>query len=189
MIERVVVYLGASGGNRPEYAENAARLGRLLAQNGIEIIYGGSCVGTMWAMASAALEAGGKVTGVYPENFRGRKEMREKGVEVKACGLTRMIGTPDLASRIAKMEELSQACIVMPGSCGTMHEFFCWMLGHQLNGHAKPLFIVNTGGYYSPLKELLGNMAASGFMSAGDASLAVFCDTVEDAVNAVVAVR
>ena len=126
VLNKVVVYLGSASGNSPVYADNAAELGRRLAQAGVEIIYGGASVGTMWTMASAAIEAGGKVTGVFPKNFKGKKESRDRRIEVRAQGLAEMVETPDLASRVAKMTELSQACIVLPGSWGTMHELFCW---------------------------------------------------------------
>lgn len=189
MIEKVAVYLGSSAGNSPKFAANAALLGRRLAEEGIGIVYGGASVGTMWTMASAAIEAGGRVTGVFPRNFKGKKESRERKVEVRAEGLAEMFETADLASRVDKMTELSQACVVLPGSYGTMHELFCWLLGHQLQQHSKPLFILNTDGYYEPLRALFANMSANGFMSASDASIAVFCDTVDEIVTALLHLR
>ena len=116
---KVTVYLGSAAGNSPVYADNAAELGRRLAREGVEIVYGGASVGTMWTMASAAIEAGGRVTGVFPKNFKGKKESRDRRIEVRAQGLAEMVETPDLASRVAKMTELGQACIVLPGSWGT----------------------------------------------------------------------
>ena len=109
---KVTVYLGSAAGNSPVYADNAAELGRRLAREGVEIVYGGASVGTMWTMASAAIEAGGRVTGVFPKNFKGKKESRDRRIEVRAQGLAEMVETPDLASRVAKMTELGQACIV-----------------------------------------------------------------------------
>ena len=137
MFSKVTVYLGSAAGNSPVYADNAAEFGRRLAQAGVEIVYGGASVGTMWTMASAAIQAGGRVTGVFPKNFKGKKESQDRRIEVRAQGLAEMIETPDLASRVAKMTELSQACIVLPGSYGTMHELFCWLLGHQLREHGS----------------------------------------------------
>jgi hypothetical protein len=133
-------------------------------------------------MASAAIQAGGRVTGVFPKNFKGKKESQDRRIEVRAQGLAEMIETPDLASRVAKMTELSQACIVLPGSYGTMHELFCWLLGHQLREHAKPVFILNTDGYYDCLRGLFETMASRGFMSAADAAIPCFCSTVDEII-------
>ena len=96
-----------------------------------------------------------------------------------------MVETPDLASRVAKMTELSQACIVLPGSWGTMHELFCWLLGRQLCEHSKPVFILNTDGYYDSLRELFTTMASRGFMSEADAAIPCFCSTVGEVVEKV----
>lgn len=189
VVKKVVVYLGSAAGNSPVYAENAAELGRRLAQAGVEIVYGGASVGTMWTMASAAIQAGGRVTGVFPKNFKGKKESQDRRIEVRAQGLAEMIETPDLASRVAKMTELSQACIVLPGSYGTMHELFCWLLGHQLREHAKPVFILNTDGYYDCLRGLFETMASRGFMSAADAAIPCFCSTVDEIIAKVLAVE
>lgn len=187
MFTKVAVYLGSAAGNSPVHADNAAEIGRRLAEAGVEIVYGGASVGTMWTMASAALGAGGKVTGVFPKNFRGKKESQERKIEVRAHGLTEMVETPDLASRVKKMTELSQACVVLPGSYGTMHELFCWLLGYQLREHSKPVFILNAGGYYDPLRELFAGMAREGFMSAKDSCIARFCSTVDEVIEAVLA--
>ena len=167
VVKKVVVYLGSAAGNSPVYADNAAELGRRLTQAGVEIVYGGASVGTMWTMASAAIQAGGRVTGVFPKNFKGKKESQDRRIEVRAQGLAEMIETPDLASRVAKMTELSQACIVLPG--------------------AKPVFILNTDGYYDCLRGLFETMAFRGFMSAADAAIPCFCSTVDEVVAKVLA--
>ena len=147
---KVTVYLGSAAGNSPVYADNAAELGCRLAREGVEIVYGGASVGTMWTM-----------------------------------GLAEMVETPDLASRVAKMTELGQACIVLPGSWGTMHELFSWLLGRQLCEHSKPVFILNTDGYYDSLRELFTTMASRGFMSETDAAIPCFCSTVGEVVEKV----
>lgn len=187
MFTKVAVYLGSAAGNSPAYAENAAEIGRRLAEAGVEIVYGGASVGTMWTMASAAIGAGGRVTGVFPKNFKGKKESQDRKIEVRAQGLAEMVETPDLASRVDTMTELSQACIVLPGSYGTMHELFCWLLGYQLRTHSKPVFILNTGGYYDPLRELFAGMAREGFMSAKDSCIARFCNDADEVIEAVLA--
>lgn len=184
-IDKITVFLGSASGNSPKYAENAAELGRRLAEAGMEMVYGGASVGTMWVLASSALEAGGHVTGVFPKNFKGKREAQEHGTEVRAHGLTEMIETPDLASRVEKMTELGDACIVLPGSYGTMHELFSWLVGYQVRKHSKPVFILNTDGYYDSLRELFTAMSSNGFMSAKDAGIACFCTTVDEIMEAI----
>lgn len=180
MMETVAVYLGSSDGFSPVFAETAANVGRMLAEKGIGIVYGGASVGTMWAMASAALEAGGKVTGVFPENFHGRREYRDHNIEIRASGLTQMVYVKDLEERIRVMADLSEACIILPGSFGTMHELFSHMVGLQLGFHAKPVYILDLDGYYSPLKQLAGNMVKNGFMPERHMSMLRFCSNVEE---------
>lgn len=184
-IKKITVYLGSAPGFSPEFTENAGTLGRRLAEEGIGIIYGGACVGTMWAMADAALKAGGKVTGVFPENFRGKVEYRDRNIEVMAHGLSSMILTNDLDSRIRTMIELGQACIILPGSFGTMHELFTHMLGLQLKDHAKPVFILNWKGYYDPLKSLIGNMVSNGFMPRSNSDAVIYRENVDELIKAV----
>lgn len=179
-MKTVAVYLGSSDGFSPVFSDNAAKVGRMLAENGIGIVYGGASVGTMWAMASAALESGGQVTGVFPENFRGRKEYRDRNIEIKASGLTQMICVKNLEDRIKVMTELSEACIILPGSFGTMHELFSHIVGLQLGLHAKPVFILDLDGYYSPLRQLAENMVDNGFMPERHRALLRFCSSVEE---------
>lgn len=178
----VVVYLGSSSGMGEKYKNDAYNLGKALAQMGTTLIYGGACVGTMGALAQGALEAGGKVVGVFPEGFKGKKENSLRGINVRATNLTELIATPSIAARVEKMTQLSQAAIILPGSFGTMHEFFAYALELQLGLHSKPIFVLNTDGFYDPIKSLISNMIVCGFMSSDEQGLVRFCDTVEELV-------
>lgn len=184
-IKSVAVYLGSRPGNEPKFVQNARLLGRLLAQNHIDIVYGGASVGTMKALAVGALEAGGKVTGVFPSGFKGKKDNAAAGIEVgpEGLALSQLIEVRDLPERIATMERLSQAMIFLPGSFGTMVEAFTWMEKWQLGWDNKPAFILNTDGYYDGLLAQFRTMIAAGFMDGDDMQFLTVCPTAEALVN------
>ncbi len=179
----VVVYLGSSSGNGERFKEDAYTLGKALAQMGTQLVYGGACVGTMGALAQGALDFSGEVIGVFPEGFKGKKENSLRGINVRATNLTQLIATPSIATRVEKMTQLSQAAIILPGSFGTMHEFFAYALELQLGIHSKPVYVLNTNGFYSPVKDLITNMIEQGFMPSSEKGLIKFCDTVEELIN------
>ena len=176
------MYLGSRPGNDPVHCRNAYTLGRLLAEAGIAVVYGGACVGTMGELARGVLEAGGSLTGVIPTGFKGRKSYAEKGIDVWLKGI-RTIETPDMPSRIRKMEELCDMFIILPGSCGTMHEFFSAIEGSVLGRFDKKIAILNTGGYYDPLIKLMDNMEREGFTDGNDKGWLLVAATPEELVS------
>lgn len=178
------VYLGSSNGNDPKYCGNARRLGTLLAQAGIAVVFGGAGVGTMKSLADGVLEAGGSLTGVMPGGFKGRKDYAEKGIDVRlnAPGL-HFIETPDMGTRIATMENLSDVCIILPGSHGTMEEFFSYFVGIELGRFDRKIAILNTDGYYTPLLDLIRNMVREGFSPQDDLSRLIVAATPEELVE------
>ncbi len=184
-IKTVAVYLGSRPGNDPKFVQNARGLGRLLAENHIDIVYGGASVGTMKALADGALDAGGKVVGVFPTGFKGKKDNAAAGIEVgpKGLALSQLIEVRDLPERIATMERLSDAMIFLPGSFGTMVEAFNWMEKWQLGWGQKPAFILNTDGYYDGLLAQFKTMIAAGFMDGDDMQFLTVCPTPEALVN------
>lgn len=169
---KVTVYLGSRPGNDGKYRENARELGRQLARRGIEVIYGGASVGTMGALAEGVREEGGHLIGVFPKGFLGRKDHAAKGLEVRNLWTDypnyELIETETFDERIRTMERLSDACIVLPGSHGTMHEFFSYFEGLEVGRFDKPIFILNTDGYYDPLIAFIRNMVSAGFTGADD---------------------
>ncbi|MEI7529962.1 MAG: TIGR00730 family Rossman fold protein [Elusimicrobiota bacterium] len=161
-MKNICVFAGSGAGRRPEYAAAASGLGRLLAERGITLVYGGGSTGLMGAVADGALKAGGKVIGVIPTDLT--------GIELDHKGLTEMIVTGDMHSRKAKMHRLSDAFIALPGGIGTMDELFealCWA---QLGFHAKPCGLLNIKGYYDPLLKLVKNSVDEGFVKAADSA-------------------
>ncbi|MEO0034129.1 MAG: hypothetical protein RLZZ501_152 [Pseudomonadota bacterium] len=157
-MRRVCVFCGSSFGTRPAYAEATRRLGRMLAERGLELVYGGGCVGLMGEVADAVLAAGGRVTGVIPEGMVRR--------EVAHQGLTELRVVGSMHERKATMADLADAFIALPGGIGTLDEVFeIWGWG-QLGLHNKPLGFLDVEHYYRDLMLFLDHVAAEGFMRA-----------------------
>ncbi|WP_409183218.1 TIGR00730 family Rossman fold protein [Amycolatopsis sp. VS8301801F10] len=153
---RICVFCGSARGFSPEYAEAAAGVGKLLAQRGIGLVYGGASVGTMGVVADAALAAGGEVFGVIPEVL--------SDVEIAHGGLTELHVVPDMHQRKAKMAALSDAFVALPGGVGTLEELFEVWTWAQLGIHRKPIGLLDVAGYYSPLVEFADQMLEKGFL-------------------------
>lgn len=162
----VCVFCGSSPGFRPVYAEAAALTGRTLAEAGLGMVYGGSKVGLMGAAADAALAAGGEVFGVLPRALA-RKELEHEG-------LTRLDIVETMHQRKARMAELSDAFLALPGGAGTLEEVFeIWTWG-QLAIHAKPAAFLNVEGYYDPLRRFLDHAVEEGFVREAHRDMLVF---------------
>ncbi|MBF0323450.1 TIGR00730 family Rossman fold protein [Magnetospirillum moscoviense] len=157
-MQRVCVFCGSSMGNRPVYAEAAAALGRLVAERGLGLVYGGGNVGLMGITANAALAAGGEVIGIIPEAL-----MR---MEVGHIDLTQLHVVGSMHERKALMADMADAFIALPGGIGTMEELFeVWTWG-QLGLHPKPLGFLDVDGYFDHLHTFLDHMVAEGFLRA-----------------------
>ena len=164
-MERICVFCGSNSGASPDYARAAARMGTLLAERGITLIYGGGHVGLMGVLADAALKAGGRVIGVIPEALEAR--------EVAHTGLTELRVVRSMHERKALMSELADGFIALPGGIGTMEEWFeVWTWG-QLGIHPKPLGMLNVAGYYDHLLAFFDRMVADGFLPQAHRSMAI----------------
>ncbi|KAI9022015.1 hypothetical protein DFJ74DRAFT_606663 [Hyaloraphidium curvatum] len=155
-VASVCVFCGSSLGNDPAFAQAADDLGRLLAENGVRLVYGGGKVGLMGRVADAALKAGGQVVGVLP------KFMRIK--EIDHPDLTECIYVDTMHERKTKMAELADAFVALPGGIGTFEELFEMTTWTQLKLHTKPVLLLSTKGYYAPLVSLLDAAVSSGFV-------------------------
>ncbi|WLQ11340.1 TIGR00730 family Rossman fold protein [Hahella aquimaris] len=156
---RIAVFCGSSMGAREEYQDAAKALGEELARRNIELVYGGGHVGLMGVIADAVLAAGGKVTGVIPV------ALKEK--EIEHTGLTELFVVADMHERKAKMAELSDAFIAMPGGAGTLEEIFEVWTWSQLGYHSKPSCFYNAFGYYDKLLDFIRHMQDERFLSQG----------------------
>ncbi|MGP7817799.1 TIGR00730 family Rossman fold protein [Niallia sp. 01092] len=155
-MKRIAVFCGSSNGASPIYLEGAKALGRELAKRSLELVYGGSSIGLMGAVADAVLQAGGKAIGVLP-NFLAEKELAHKD-------LTELIVVDSMHERKAKMAELADGFITLPGGAGTLEEFFEIYTWAQLGLHQKPCGILNTNHYYDPLIRLIHHMVDAEFL-------------------------
>lgn len=174
-IKRVAVYAASSSQVSSEYIDAAAELGRMLAAEGIEIVYGAGKVGIMGALADAALDAGGKVTGVIPQFMVDNGWCREK--------LTNLIVTPDMHTRKEKIVSLADATIALPGGVGTLEELMEIITWKQLGLYANPIVILNTRGYFNPLKEMLERAVEEKFMRDIHRNLWSIADTPRQAAD------
>lgn len=162
-MKKIAVYCGSNLGESPDYFAAAKDLGHQLVQNNIELVYGGGAIGLMGAVADAVLEAGGRVTGVIP-TFLLDKEVGHKG-------LTTLIETADMTIRKAKMIELADGFISMPGGLGTFEELFEVLSMSQLRLHEKPVGLLNVNGFYNPLLGILDTAIDAGFMPKSNRTL------------------
>lgn len=155
-MKSVCVFCGSSSGANGVYLETARELGRIMAGQGVRLVYGGADVGLMGVVADAALEAGGEVVGVIPD-FLQRKELAHKG-------LTELVTVDSMHERKAKMADLSDGFIALPGGMGTLEEFCEVVTWAQLGLHKKPCGLLNAAGYYAPLMEFFERMTTERFV-------------------------
>lgn len=153
---RVCVYCGSSTGSRPVYVEAAAALGTLLAERGIGLVYGGASVGTMGAVADAVIAAGGEAIGVIPTHLAGR--------ELAHADLTELHVVANMHERKARMAQLADGFLALPGGAGTLEELFEIWTWAQLGLHDKPIGLVDVDGYYQPLLTMAEHMVDAGFL-------------------------
>lgn len=155
-IHSVVVFCGSGEGFHDIYRETAYDLGAILAVQQIRLVYGGSKLGIMGALATGALDKKGDVTGIIP-HFLQTKEVAHEG-------LSEMILVQTMHERKMKMHEYSDAIIALPGGWGTMEELFEMMTWAQLGLHTKPIGILNINGFYDPLIAQINLMLEEGFL-------------------------
>ncbi|MFC7301952.1 TIGR00730 family Rossman fold protein [Cognatiluteimonas weifangensis] len=154
----VCVYCGSNAGSRPAYAEHAAALGARLAREGLALVYGGGNVGLMGVLADAALAAGGEVIGVIPEQL--------VHWEVAHRGITRLEVVASMHERKARMFDLSDAFVALPGGFGTLDEMFEMLTWRQLGLGDKPCAFLDVDGFYAPLRAMLDRMVGERFLHA-----------------------
>ena len=171
-MKRIVVFCGSSSGTDPVFEARAYETGKLLANLGIGLVYGGARVGLMGAVADGALAHGGEVIGVLPRFLSGK--------EIGHSGLTDLIVVDTMHERKTKMHELSDGVIALPGGFGTMEEVFEMVTWGQLGLHRKPVGVLNVDGFYNDLNELLQTMVTKGFLKKENQRMLLFADTIEE---------
>ena len=174
-LDSVCVFCGSSFGNRPEYSDVAVALGRTLAQRRITLVYGGGDFCLMGATADACLDEGGKVIGVIPVDLLKK--------EVGHQSLTELLVTTSMHERKAKMAELSDGFIVLPGGVGTYEEMCEILTWNQLGIIAKPLVLLDVAGFYGAFFAMLDQALAEGFIQPEHRELAMRAATVDEALE------
>ena len=155
-VRSLCVFCGSSAGAKPAYRVAAERLGTVLAEQGVRLVYGGGHVGLMGTVADATLAAGGSVIGVIPQHMVDR--------EVAHRGLTELRVVRSMHERKAMMAELSDGFVALPGGLGTLEELFeVWTWG-QLGLHHKPYALLDVDGFFQPLLAFLDHQVAERFV-------------------------
>lgn len=172
---RVTVYLGSSLGSRPEFADAAAQTGRLLAEAGLGLIYGGASVGLMGVLADAALAAGGEVIGVIPDGLF--------AAEVAHQGLTRLEVVRTMHERKARMAELADGFAALPGGLGTLDELMEILTWQQLRLHGKPVALLDVDGFWDGLLGFVDGLVTAGFVPRASRSCLVRAATPAELVR------
>src|SRR5664279_565222 len=171
-IRTICVYCGSGPGTNPRFIEAAIALGRILAEHGIRLVYGGGSIGLMGAIATSVLDHGGTVTGIIPDFLTARENALTRVQE--------MIVTPDMHERKRLMFERSDAFVALPGGIGTLEELVEQMTWQQLGRHTKPVLLANIDGFWEPLLVLLAHMRATEFIRTGLAVNVLKAERVEE---------
>lgn len=154
--KRICVYCGSAAGHDPRFLAAARGVGESLARREIAVVYGGSRLGLMGALADAALAAGGQVFGVIPQRLR--------DVEIAHEGLTELFVVDSMHARKMMMAQLSDAFVALPGGLGTLEEIFEVVTWSMLGYHDKPCGLLNLYGYFDPLLAFLDHAQGQGFV-------------------------
>jgi uncharacterized protein (TIGR00730 family) len=171
-IKTVCVYCGSGPGTNPRFVEAARAFGKILAESGIRLVYGGGSIGLMGAVATSVLDHGGTVTGIIPDFLTIRENALRRVQE--------MIVTPDMHERKRLMFERADAFVALPGGVGTLEELVEQLTWQQLGRHSKPVLIANIEGFWEPLLTLLTHMRATQFIRPSLAVDILKAERVED---------
>lgn len=172
-MEAVCVYCGSSDKIVSPYLEAAWEMGAAIARRGLQLVYGAGSTGLMGAVADGALDEGGEVIGVIPEMFNTPQLAHKK--------LTSIEVVPDMHTRKARIADVSDGFVALPGGFGTLEEIFEILTWAQIGLHTKPVGFLNTSGFYDPLLVFLDRVEQEGFMYAEHNSL-YSCSTEPDAL-------
>jgi uncharacterized protein (TIGR00730 family) len=174
-MKRITVFCGSSFGTEEIYKEQATLLGKTLAKQNIELVYGGANVGLMGAVADGVLNEGGKVIGVLPNFLRSK--------EIAHLGLTELILVESMHERKTKMNDLCDGVIALPGGFGTLEELFEMLTWAQLGLHKKPIAILNINGFYDSLIELTKVMVEKGLLKDVNQQMLLVSDSIDDLLD------
>ncbi|MAT90529.1 MAG: TIGR00730 family Rossman fold protein [Flavobacteriaceae bacterium] len=170
-LRHICVFCGSSEGNDPAITEAAVSLGKVLASEGITLVYGAAKIGIMGVIAKTVLDYHGRVVGIIP-GFLKKKE-------VVHLGLTELVTVDSMHDRKLMMQQRSDGFIALPGGLGTLEELFEIITWLQLGLHAKPIGLLNVNGFYDSLLAMLEHMVRTGFVSMETYELLLVDTTIE----------
>jgi len=180
-LRRLCVFCSSSNHLPEAFREEARALGARMAQERIDLVFGGGSVGLMGVLADAVLAGGGKVTGVIP-SFLATKELAHEGI-------TRQVVTRTMHERKQEMSRLADAFAILPGGFGTLDEFFEILTWKQLGLHDRPIVVANTGGWFDPLREYCRRAVSFGAVTKRNVELFTVVDGAEEVVDALLRLR
>lgn len=156
-LKRICVFCGTNTGSQPAYGTAARELGRVLAEQDIELVYGGASVGVMGELADSVQEHGGHVTGIIPQQLMAK--------EAAHTGIRNLIVVASMHQRKSQMADMSDGFIALPGGIGTLEGFLEVLTWGQLGIHSKPAGILNVEGYFDELTAFLDHAVQEGFLT------------------------
>jgi hypothetical protein len=171
-IRNICVYCGSGPGANPAFVAAATDLGRMMAENGIGLVYGGGSIGLMGAVSKAVLDHGGRVLGIIPEFLTKRERPRVDSFEV--------VITRDMHERKRMMFERADAFVALPGGIGTLEELVEQLTWAQLGRHQKPILVANIAGFWEPFCDLIAHMTRQDFIRPEFGGKLLVADTVDD---------
>ena len=174
-IKRLAVYCGSAAGSDPRFADAAREMGEAIVERGLELVYGGGRLGLMGIVADTVINAGGTAYGVIP------RALVDK--EVAHTGLTDLYTVTTMHERKAKMTELCDAFVCLPGGIGTLDELYEAWTWNALGYHAQPFALLNTAGFWTPFVEFMEHVSASGFLSKKRLQQMIVAETPHEAIN------
>jgi uncharacterized protein (TIGR00730 family) len=174
-VRRLAVYCGSAPGSRPEFAEATRATARAMVGRGVDLVYGGGRLGCMGIIADSVLAAGGRVYGVIPKAL--------VNLEVAHDGVTELTTVETMHERKAKMTDLADAFLALPGGIGTLDELFEAWSWNALGYHAKPLCLLNVDGFWDGMIEFVDHATRSGFLSARRREQLLVASTPDEALE------
>lgn len=174
-IQRLAVYCGSAEGADPAFAEAARAMGKAMVSREVDLVYGGGRLGLMGIVADTVIEGGGRTYGVIP------RALVDK--EVAHTGLTELHEVTTMHERKARMTELCDAFVCLPGGIGTLDEMFEAWTWNALGYHAQPFALLNVGGFWTPFVEFMAHVSDSGFLSRPRLDQLIVGDTPDEVIN------
>jgi uncharacterized protein (TIGR00730 family) len=174
-VKRLAVYCGSAAGAQPVFADATRATAAAMVGRGVDLVYGGGCLGLMGLIADSVLAAGGRVYGVIPQAL--------VDIEVAHLGLTELHTVANMHERKAKMTDLADAFLALPGGVGTLDELFEAWSWNALGYHAKPFCLLNVDGFWDGMIEFIDHATESGFLSSQRRSQLLVSPTPEQALD------